>query len=135
MKLRLRRDMAINQHLEAFLHAIASWAPAYTDSDVRYVAARVDGGLRLLKGRLYLRSIPLDVPPQFKSPRFVGGAFKLEEVGLGVQGFIENLIEGGLPTPDGEIPLLANEQGVRPTERLLWVRDSTPTELRWATGF
>ncbi|WP_157961943.1 hypothetical protein [Acuticoccus kandeliae] len=107
--------MAINQHLEAFLHATATLAPAYAESDVRYVAARVDGGLRLLKGFLYLRNTPLDLPPRFDSHRFVGGAFKLEKVGLDLKGFVQQIMEGSLPTPEGQILMPANEQGLRPT--------------------
>ncbi len=106
--------------IERFWADVKLWDAAYTHAGLSFVAARRDGELNLLHGRLFLHTAPPAIPRKhFESVNTVAGYFPLSELGLTQHELVEKVMASeSIQTPLGDL-LLPLDAGNRPSTHLL----------------
>ncbi len=84
---------------------------AYTNDSFAYAAIRTPRDMVLLQASLILNVGPRDFPPTFSTENIRVGHFPLSAIGLSRKTFLANVIEGVIPTPDGDLVFEKNAHG------------------------
>lgn len=101
------------QNLLTRFHAdISPVGEAYTQDSFSYAALKQGGRVLLLQGALFLNVLPRKFPETFNSSNLRVGHFPLTAVKLDRVQFLEKVINGVVPTPDGDL----NFEGNAPME-------------------
>ncbi len=92
----------VTKYIDQFREAIAPLREAFGDETFSYFAVKVGEDAFVVRGTLYLNVQQSTIPfTDFNSPSVRAGHFKLQDVGLKFESFIEQLLEGQIPTPHG----------------------------------
>jgi hypothetical protein len=100
------------KHIDDFFAAIKPVEEAYRFSTFNFVAVRHEGKFAVAQAALILNmSPPPKRPVKFETANIRAGQYLLSELKFDMKGFVEALISGTVPTPDGDILYLAPDQG------------------------
>jgi hypothetical protein len=105
-------DDRVTENIQRFFSTISPWEAAYTDPGLSYLAIRKDGVLNLLRGRLFLNTVPSKIPrAQFQTSDVLVGYFPLSELGQSHRDIVSQLAATGrMTTPVGELVLPVDDQ-------------------------
>lgn len=100
--------------LQQFLDTIAPWEKAYTCPTLSFLAARREGVLLLLHGRLFLQTDLGNVPRKIVESRsIVAGNISLSELGITHREFLDRVFTSQeLPTHFGKLKFPLDSNGV-----------------------
>jgi hypothetical protein len=117
------RDMVVQ-----FLEAIAPSREAYgNDASFSYLAVKTAHAPKLVRANLWLNVRESKIPfKAFESARIVAGHFRLAEVDLSMEDFVDKILSGSVPTPTGEMEFLPNPNGGRYGARLNTFSNTLP---------
>lgn len=91
--------------IDAFFAGILPWGTAYEEfSSISYFAVKNDGVFVLLQVRLFLNTVPSDLPfTNFETENIRAGHFLISDLNADPQGVIGMLTDGKLKCPVGEL--------------------------------
>ena len=99
---------------QEFLTAISPFSDAYKNNSFSYIAIRTSDGLILIQGSLFLNSQPPTIPLKtVDAGRVQAGHFYLDTARLTREQAIEQLLDGKLRTPWGELLFPPNSDSGR----------------------
>jgi Holliday junction resolvase len=91
------------RNFEEFFKVIEPNLPGYQHSIFSYFALKRGSAFELAQGRLALQGVPAQIPSScFRSENIKAGIFRLSEVKMTPNGFVEELLTGKLRTPQGD---------------------------------
>ncbi len=105
-------DPDVNNNIQRFFSTITPWETAYTEAGLSFLAIRKDGVLNLLRGRLFLNTVPSKIPrEQFQTRDVLAGYLPLSELGQSHRDMVSQLAATGrFTTPVAELVLPVDDQ-------------------------
>jgi hypothetical protein len=103
---------AYQRFVDDFFAAIAPFEKAFQHVGFSYIAVKNGAQFVIVCGRVFMNTAPpVGLPQQFASTNIRAGHYRLSDLGLDVRGFMTQLIEGEVATPDGPLHLPTSPGG------------------------
>lgn len=122
-----------SKNIERFCSDISPWESSYRYLGFSYFAAKQDGRLDLLQGRLFLNTSPSTIPPgHFETQSIRAGHFLLSELGLTFRDLISHTTSGLIKTPIGDLNFPKNSGNGIQTFHISFHPEGITSGNRWS---